>query len=306
MTQEVFIIHHTDPDGFCSGAIVKTKHPKAHLLPFYYEANFHHLSRIPDGSLIYIVDASLPNHVMKELMGRADVVWIDHHDTAIKKAEEDPIVNACKGIRVIGTAACELTWKYLYKDQPMPRAVSLIGAFDVKNKKHWPDAPIFNTYLYGNDYRLSEATMNEWLILLDMDDDKSVPYEKMLDMIIGKWKVAYDYSRHNDSISARAITYKATIKGHLCLVANRSQIGSEYFESMVTPDIKLLVSMHITKRGMIKYTIFSATEDGSIHIGNLCEELSNGRQNWVGGGHVNVGGLTCNKILLPRTEFTQL
>lgn len=301
-TQEVFIIHHSDPDGFCSGAIVKSKHPKAFLIPFYYEVDFYHLERIPDGSLIYIVDASLPEHIMRKLMKRCEIVWIDHHDTAIEEVLHIPEIFTLPGKRVVGTAACELTWLYLYPELPIPRAVTLIGSFDVHRKEDWPDAPTFNLFMYGNDYRLTDTNMEKWLELLNLKDVGD--YEYLISEILAKWSLVYDYYKMNNTISARAITYEAYMDGHKCIVANRSQIGSEYFEGVMREDHELMVAWHVNKRGMVKYSVF--TDRTNIHVGKLLKKLVTGQKSWSGGGHAGAGGMVCNKILLPKTEFIKL
>lgn len=73
-------------------------------------------------------------------MDCSEVIWIDHHKTAIPEhlMEEQGM----EGIRGIGTAACELTWEYLYgPDDYCYELIQYLSAYDVWNKERfdWND-----------------------------------------------------------------------------------------------------------------------------------------------------------------------
>lgn len=103
------IYHEADLDGVMSAAIVK-KYFKGDidLLPYNYG------KEIPDVNKydkVFVVDVSFGSRtrfLFDEWKEKGiDVVWIDHHKTAIDDMRDYEV----KGKRRIGTAACELTWE---------------------------------------------------------------------------------------------------------------------------------------------------------------------------------------------------
>jgi len=119
--------HDADLDGKCSAAVVRRYAPKAECVgvdygrPFPWEA-------VHPGETVYLVDFHLPPEGMLRLWKMANLVWIDHHKSALEWA--------CRvdfwppGLRSLGSAACKLCWKWLFIG-PVPLAVELISRFDV-------------------------------------------------------------------------------------------------------------------------------------------------------------------------------
>lgn len=137
------IYHRVDLDGQCSAAIVARRYPDVELFGWNYGDTIP-WDRIEEADEVVLVDVSFqPWGKMERLAdiasgddrGPVDIIWIDHHKTAIE-GHEDCLYFG--GTRQIGQAACELTWKYYFPDEPMPRAVHLLGRWDVWA---WPDMP---------------------------------------------------------------------------------------------------------------------------------------------------------------------
>ena len=82
---------------------------------------------------LYILDVSFPSKIMKHLYDTCDVIWIDHHITAINDSEKYGY-NKMEGIRQIGTAAVELTWNYFFGNTVKPDIIQYLGAYDVWQK----------------------------------------------------------------------------------------------------------------------------------------------------------------------------
>lgn len=287
---DVYCIYHmVDNDGFCSGAIAKKKYPHANLIPFMYEPEMSYLDKIPDGSTVYIVDASLPMTNMRDLMGRCDVHWIDHHDIPIKASEQDPIVSRCPGIRKMeAEAACELTWQYLFPEEPVPPAVTALGRFDAWDQAYFPDVLIFDMWVKSQNVRLSDATMGFWMKLFSMS--KEEVKEK-----IEYFRPVYMHDLAMSKISAKSICYEGTICGYKAIIANRSQIGSPYFSSVLRPDHVVMVAWHMRPNGRYKYTVYS--NSSSIDVGKICEQFG-------GGGRKGVGGFFLDRPFIPNKELS--
>jgi uncharacterized protein len=58
----------------------------------------------------------------------ADVIWIDHHSSAIRSIKEIGLYPV--GRQDTSKAACELTWEYLFPGRPVPLAVKLLSLYD--------------------------------------------------------------------------------------------------------------------------------------------------------------------------------
>jgi len=131
--------HSADLDGHCSGAIVKFRFPEAVMHPINYGDPFP-WKEIKEDDEVYMVDFCLqPFEDMVRLYDLgANVVWIDHHKSAIdsyNKWYHNPKTDALDYMKFEGErntikAACELTWEYLFPDQPVPLAVKLLSLYD--------------------------------------------------------------------------------------------------------------------------------------------------------------------------------
>ncbi len=122
-------LHHNDADGRACGAIVR--------LALGKEVNFCEmdygdclpLDLIVVADHILIVDFSLSKKEMENLADYHQFTWIDHHKSALE--EMDGTADSWPGLRDTTEAACVLTWRFFFPDQPVPKAVKLIGDRDI-------------------------------------------------------------------------------------------------------------------------------------------------------------------------------
>jgi len=109
------IIHHNDLDGRASAFCVAMWGPKRQPCEFI-EINYGRpfpLERIGDGEEVWIVDYSIELEEMRQLLERTvNVVWIDHHFTALDKYQD--LAGHIMGVRSTLDAACALTFKYIH------------------------------------------------------------------------------------------------------------------------------------------------------------------------------------------------
>ena len=104
---------------------------------------------------------------MKRLAEGRELVWIDHHKSAM--LEFEGIADNWPGIRDISEAACVLTWKYFFPERPVPKAIVLIGDRDVWRWAEKDTGP-FGESLYNQDHHATNAEF--WKPLLE--DDQAV------------------------------------------------------------------------------------------------------------------------------------
>jgi hypothetical protein len=144
----ICIYHSRDLDGWMSAAIVKLRHPEVVLIGWDYGQPVPDL--IDQTSLIILVDICLPRPTMDMLgkNGTGNLIWIDHHISAIKEMKVDGVPEPA-GLRNIHFAACELTWKYFFPDKPMPEIVRLLGRYDCFGHKGTDEEQKVLEFQYG-------------------------------------------------------------------------------------------------------------------------------------------------------------
>lgn len=151
--------HKADLDGVCSAAIVKHFVPDCELHGMDYGDEFPwgqilgHMGRpgADPRPTVYMVDFSLPPEDMKRLAAVSNLIWIDHHETAIRQVLQMIDENQMDLIRAfckVEYAACELCWGWFSEHEQlenaleritvhgesMPEAVRLLGRYDVWDK----------------------------------------------------------------------------------------------------------------------------------------------------------------------------
>ena len=137
MRSSICVYHSRDLDGWMSAAIMKHELPEVELIGWDYGDPIPKLNAHD----VYLVDISFPPDVMVDMWATKNLIWIDHHVSAIK----DSVLNKydeMDGLRDSKFAACELTWRWFYPPdekgeifipsmfKPIPEAVRLLGRYD--------------------------------------------------------------------------------------------------------------------------------------------------------------------------------
>lgn len=191
----VVIYHRADFDGIFCREIAKKFLPEATFLGWDYGDP---TPTITDDCDIYMLDISID-----ALMARKNLVWIDHHKSAIDKFTpevssgekyEGRFGHQIKGYRIDGVAACRLAWQW-FKTMPEhaepnfagrgieeslpskqqfidrsvsePWAVRLAGEYDIWDKRD-PDAELFQHGLSSRDLS------NYWGLMLTLPSRGSI------------------------------------------------------------------------------------------------------------------------------------
>jgi oligoribonuclease NrnB/cAMP/cGMP phosphodiesterase (DHH superfamily) len=122
-------LHHNDADGRAAAAVVRRAYngQTATIEMNYGDAV--PWDRIAPAKRVIVVDFSLPLEEMQQLEQGRELTWIDHHVSAIRLLGE--AARTWQGLQDTNEAACVLTWQYYFPNQPVPRALVLIGDRDV-------------------------------------------------------------------------------------------------------------------------------------------------------------------------------
>lgn len=92
------IYHMADHDGKGSAAIVKYAHKDCELLGYNYDQEIPY-AEIEKHQEIVICDISFPMDYMFKLHAEKDLIWIDHHASAIAQYDENSGKRAVSGLK---------------------------------------------------------------------------------------------------------------------------------------------------------------------------------------------------------------
>lgn len=265
--------HKADPDGKCSGAIVKMAHPDVQLIPYNYGDKFPWES-IKPGEPVFMVDVSLQPEEMNRLNGISDLTWIDHHTSAISAIDPD-----IGGLRRVGSAGCELTWEFLNGSEEVPLAVTYIGRYDVWDKsdeKLWKEKLVPLTMgLRGQN--ISPDNLPFWENLFSKPE--------IIEKLIQAGKVILGYQKEQSKSHGDESYYEGTFAGKKAIFGNAGR-GSESFEGFFDPaKHDLMVSYSHTKDKQWRVSLYSAKVD----VAELAKKYG-------GGGHKGASGFIAKDL----------
>lgn len=301
--------YHNDLDGKASAFIVyawlglKNVENESKQIPITYGDKFP-FKNIKKDEQIIIVDYSIEPVEMLELYDiTKDIIWIDHHKTAIEKYKEFP--RYIKGIRKDGEAGCVLTWKYIhwYTDRgegkedfnrirpelPVPRCILLTGDRDIWAWKYGEETKHFYS---GSQLYNTNPDSNFWLDCM-AHETKDVPntgnaeyrrkgeifWQKLLNSgkSIEKYKLQFYEELTNN------IGYEIEFEGHKCLAVNVARISSDVFVDKIKKYDILLPHYFNGKQWTV--SLYST----EIDVSEIAKKYG-------GGGHTKASGFQCKEL----------
>lgn len=297
MEKTLIIFHRVDFDGIVSGCIVKNfltaiGHEST-ILGWNYSDRLPNVSELIDKfETIVMVDISFPPEEMIKLKESGKALWIDHHHSAIENSKKYGYSDM-PGDRQIGTAACELTWNYLYEDEDIecPKVIQYCGAYDVWNKTRfsWEEETLPVQYSLRADYGLDFKKLYK-------DFNRIIRDPKYLNYAIVSGKSIIKYLSTAWEGQVKAYGFPVTVNGKykgICMLTPQS--GSAAFDS-VKDDYDIYIVAN--KKGDI-YSISLYKEPDRLPDFNLADYLSSKVPG--AGGHASACGGT-----LSEEQFFEL
>jgi oligoribonuclease NrnB/cAMP/cGMP phosphodiesterase (DHH superfamily) len=263
--------HKSDLDGHCSGAIVRRALPAVELIGVDYNDKLNR-DAVSRGELVFVVDFSFPAKDMEWLNSHSQLVWCDHHKSAIEKCAR---IDGIRGVREIGTAGCELTWLHLNPDQEMPLSVHLLGRYDVWDHRDSRVLP-FQYGMRDQDETLPDAEI--WPAVIE---DESKVFE-----IIAHGETVLAYQTKQDAKYAKAMAYESDFHGLRALIMNKPFSSSKAFDSIYDPDRHDIMILFGVKSGEFKYSLYSGKD--SVDVSSIAVQYG-------GGGHKGAAGFYSKK-----------
>jgi len=283
----VYILHHNDPDGDCSAAVVayyereEKKYDDIRAIAVDYKMSLDDIKAlvlpIPHGSKLYIVDFSFKEPVWRfisEQFRAEEVTWIDHHKTAV---DTPGFWHCYRGVREDGKhAACKLTYKFLFPHRTIPDIVNVVSDHDT-----WAYS-LMETEVFINGYETfaNNPLSNDWVRLLDGD-------MSLFSSICAGGTSILKY-RKNEAVKYLDqngfITY---FEGHKCLACNRAMMNSKLFDAHPLAK-KFDIYIPFVFDGL-KYTCSLYAYKSSIDVSLIAAKYG-------GGGHPQASGFVCSVL----------
>ena len=272
--------YHTDMDGKCAGAIVKKEMKNQEndgtgfkYIPINYKDDFPFENIIPNEQ-IFIVDFSLQKEgeFDKLLSITKNVIWIDHHKTAIEK---HPNMANLKGIRDTSMSGCELTWKYFYGEKFMPKIIEMLGHYDVWNFSKYGEE--LNKLQAGIRLEETNPTSYNWQRWFEGGIDE-------LANILNKGIIALQYRNNYYKSLIKGWSFSAMFEGYKIIACNAGSVSSQLFDS-IKEDYDLMMPFVFDGK---QFTVSIYTKKDID-----CSELA---KKYGGGGHKQASGFQCKEL----------
>lgn len=236
-------------------------------------------NKIPKGSKVYIVDLNFPISQLLTLDSKYKLFIFSHDARNIADAIQAGL-NA-SGLSNTGFCGCELVWKFLNDDTPMPKSVQMIADYD-KWQFKMEDTKAFNYGLGTLDLYAGTGSYSTWDELL-----QDLP--TTMETVLTRGKAISNFVDVHDTELCHDLAYVIQFHGRSFLVANFRGSNSNFFQSH--PDYHK-VDGYITYGwmagdGLIRFSIYTTKPD--FNIGEFTKPLG-------GYGREGVGGWTGNSV----------
>ena len=287
MKKALIIYHSVDSDGLMSMAITKKALESAGMDVAtkgynYKEEDVAFLRAPVYYDLIAAVDCSFPADIMKIIAPK--LVWIDHHETAIKSSQENGY-SGVQGKRLSGKAACELCWEFFYPGVEMPKSVLYCGIYDTWRKDEIGEG-YWNSVILPFQYALrSELGTNpgEW----ENAWDDIIVNQENTNNLLRSGLAIQKYLKQFWENSVKGGGFPVVVAGKYKGICILGRLGSSACFDCVRDLYDIYVTA--TKNSDGSYSVSAYKEPSRLPDFSLGKYMA---ANYNGGGHVSSAGGT--------------
>lgn len=284
MIKRNIVFHHNDADGRCAAAIAlsvlanEQKEVIFHEMDYVKEPDFSDITAI---DTVYVLDYSFkPDKFARLAEATSDIVWIDHHKTAIKACKDAGL--KFRGIRSkTCPSGAMLTWQYFRDVSLFPVTVEYINKWDTWT--HNNDETILN-FVAGLDLWDTTPASDLWVSILNPKSDVG---QATVDSIIKQGAIVNDYKNHRSKELMEQIGFNVEFEGLKGYAANIPRTSSFAFKSMEGKDYDVWMPFFYTGE---KFIVSLYAAKGSI------PDLGKIAQKYGDGGHPKAAGFVCDKL----------
>jgi len=303
MSKDILVIYHkADFDGiFCREIAWRRFGVVAEYIGWDYGDA---VPVIQPSARLYMLDISVEG-----LMDHPNLVWIDHHNSAMEKF--DPRI---AGLRIDGVAACRLAWQFFFAEEYFkpgfnqrwptkqdfvdrnvkePQAVRLAGEYDVWDKRD-PDAEVFQFGLRSTELTKSQW---EWLFIGDTGPNGAVPHRhnSLVIELLYDGKRLQKYQRAQDAEIVKERSFTVTFDGLTFLALNTARCNSLTFTVAIKPEHDALLGYWFNGTRW-KVSLYHAP-------GKEQHDLSSIAKRCGGGGHRGACGFIAQHLLIVEGKM---
>lgn len=299
------IYHRADFDGiFCCEIARAALPPTTVFIGWDYGDP---LPQVPFGAQTYMLDISVEG-----MMDRPNLVWIDHHRSAIDKYNW-PIA----GYRIDGVAACRLAWQWFFGPLDVktggafptlddfrerrvsePFAVRLAGEYDIWDKR---DA---RAELFQHGLRSMDLS-GRWLELLsttrpsirEIEGLRDVGHEGMIEpdgtippaivwALLENGRVLQYAQTHQNASIIKAAGFDVELEGLKFLACNHARYNSHLFSAGLQPHHDGCLGFNWDGHGRWRISLYGVPGKPDINLSTIAVKFG-------GGGHKQACGFTC-------------
>lgn len=282
--------YHTDMDGKCAGAIVYYHFIRGkglndieacQFIPINYNDDFPFKDILPN-ELVVIVDFSLQKSGEWEELFKitSNVIWIDHHKTAIEKFPKELRQFLKGGIQKDGVAGCVLTWQYFYPLSKTPLIVDMLGAYDIWDFSKYKDD--LNKLQAGIRLWDNAPESDNWLRWLNQNYDAT---DELL-----RGTIALQYRDKTWAGLIKSWSFWTTFEGYKAICCNAGSVSSQLFDS-IKEDYDLMIPFVFDGK---QWTVSLYTKKDID-----CSEIA---RKYGGGGHKQAAGFQCKELPFIRKD----
>lgn len=281
------LFYHYDLDGNTAGSAAHWTPQNEEREETLHEVDYDHYQSVMDvvkpGDAVVIVDYSFKPSEMLWLKRYCDVVWIDHHVSAVKDSEKFGYSDL-PGLRKIGDSGAELAWDYFQKT-PRPRYVRLVGDYDTF--RTFDDKAAFKNevcpFYYGTESCMARLRPDLFRPFMMTD--------AFTDELIEEGDIILDYKIASGRRLYSECSYVKELWGRRCLCVNTPEQGSLFLTmtGVFDPakhDLMFTYSFNGQKWCYGWYT------DGHPEVN--CSEIA---KQYGGGGHQGAAGACSDKLI---------
>jgi uncharacterized protein len=305
MSTKTIVVHHNDPDGWCSAAIIykwlaerNEKAENYEFMEYSYEKNPEILlKRLDRDTIVIMADFSFKMDVMKTIMDKVrSFTWIDHHISAIKDYEEHK-VDGIEAILDKSMAGCENTWKHFFKGQAIPPLVELIGVYDSwrnKDEKKWKKA-LYAMYGLKTFKDCSDPKSKLWTDIIEDNNTN----------LLDRGEIAKNYQ---DTMNMEAMKRTAfetelkvsakdgnvtTVKPFKAIASNSPNCNSMLFDCVDIDKYDVMISFYVNNRKDYSVSFYSVKDNVD------CSVIA---KTFKGGGHKGAAGCQVKELPFELTD----
>lgn len=291
-------LYHCDDDGKCAAAIVRIfGHHDENYKDTYIEMNYGYkvpFKSVSKDETVYIVDFSIDPADMHTLLDITNnVIWIDHHFTAIEKY--DDFGQRIEGVRCTDCSGCMLTYLYLTNQldlceraalgdvaKEVPKIIRYVDDYDMWKFR------MYDTRAFHRGFALVDHDPEDAIWDQHLKPDATVIMST--ESIIDKGETIIEYRAEFMKELIGSYGYESNLDGHKCFVLNQGLISSDDFDSIKVDDYDLLVGI-IYDGKQWHYSLRSA----KIDVGTIAK--SHG-----GGGHKGAAGFASGSLIFKKAK----